>query len=220
MEASTEGRGKAMPLRRLLTSRGAAIVTLVLAATAGCGGQPVSSTAPSAPAVEAAPPSEYEPVAAPGVESCADLPFTGGGTGSGDRLPEWTLPCLVAGPPVDLARLGGKPVLINLWATWCGPCREEMPILQNAHIRHRDKIAFLGVDTKDSPERAAAFLQEVGATYPQVVDLDGRLLVEHLRVPGLPVTVVLDAEGEVIKKHVGAFTEESLDTLIREVTGG
>lgn len=85
-------------------------------------------------------------------------------------------------------------------------------------MRHRDKIAFLGVDTKDNPQQAAAFLQQVGATYPQVVDLEGRLLVEHLRVPGLPVTVVLDPEGEVIQKHVGAFSEESLDSLIREVT--
>ena len=207
-----------MLLRRLLTTRGAVVVTLLLAATAGCGDQSVPTTPPSAPAAEATPPSEYEPVAAPGVDSCAELPYRGSGTGDANRLPEWSLPCLVSGPSVDLARLGGKPVLINLWATWCGPCREEMPILQNAHMRHRDKIAFLGVDTKDNPQQAAAFLQEVGATYPQVVDLEGRLLVEHLRVPGLPVTVVLDPEGEVIKKHVGAFSEESLDSLIREVT--
>jgi cytochrome c biogenesis protein CcmG/thiol:disulfide interchange protein DsbE len=207
-----------MPLRWLLTTRGAVVVAVLLGAATGCGNQSVPTTAPSAPAVEGTPSSEYEPVAAPGVDSCAALPFRESGAGGENRLPEWRLPCLVSGPPVDLARLGGKPVLINLWATWCGPCREEMPILQNAHIRHRDKIAFLGVDTKDSPQRAAAFLGEVGATYPQVVDLDGRLLVEHLRVPGLPVTVVLDSDGEVIKKHVGAFTEESLEALIREVT--
>jgi cytochrome c biogenesis protein CcmG/thiol:disulfide interchange protein DsbE len=208
-----------MPLRRLVSKRGAVVVMLLLAATTGCGHQSAPTTAPSAPAEEGIPPSEYEPVAAPGVDSCAELPFRESDAGGENRLPEWKLPCLVSGPSVDLARLGGKPVLINLWATWCGPCREEMPILQNAHISHRDKIAFLGVDTKDNPQRAAAFLEEVGATYPQVVDLDGRLLVEHLRIPGLPVTVVLDSEGEVIKKHVGAFTEESLEALIREVTG-
>jgi cytochrome c biogenesis protein CcmG/thiol:disulfide interchange protein DsbE len=208
-----------MPARWSRTTRGAVIVTLISVATAGCGNHSVPTSAASAPAVDATSPSEYEPVAAPGVDSCTKLPFRDSGAGGANHLPEWRLPCLVSGPPVNLARLGGKPVLINLWATWCGPCREEMPILQNAHISHRDEIAFLGIDTKDNPERAAAFLEEVGATYPQVVDLDGRLLVEHLRVPGLPVTVVLDSDGEVIKKHVGAFTEESLDSLIREVTG-
>lgn len=207
-----------MPLRRWLTTRGAVVVTLLLAATTGCAEQPAPTTAASTPPVEVSAPSDYEPVVAPGVDSCAELPLRESVAGRADRLPEWSLPCLVRGPSVDLARLGGKPVLINLWATWCGPCREEMPILQAAHVEHREEIAFLGVDTKDSPQRAAAFLEEVGATYPQVVDLYGRLLVEHLRVPGLPVTVVLDSEGQVIKKHVGAFTEESLESLIREVT--
>lgn len=210
-----------MGLRRLVAARGAVVVSVLLAATVGCAGQSVptsGASAPSTPELEATSPMEYQPVAAPGVDSCRDLPLRTGGTADGNRLPQLKLPCLVSGPPVNLADLGGKPVLINLWATWCGPCREEMPILQDAHIEHGDKIAFLGVDTKDNPEAAAAFLEEVGVTYPQVVDLDGRLLVEHLRVPGLPVTVVLDSEGKVIKKHVGAFTVESLDTLIREVT--
>lgn len=210
-----------MPLRRLLAARGAAVISVVLAATAGCAGQsaPTSGpSAPSAPALEASRSSEYQPIEVAGIESCAELPSRGGGIARANGLPELELPCLVSGPAVNLADLGGKPVLINLWATWCGPCREEMPILQDAHVRYGDEIAFLGVDTKDNPERAAAFLQELGVTYPQAVDLDGRLLVEHLRVPGLPVTVVLDPEGKIIKKHVGAFTEESLDALVREVT--
>lgn len=211
-----------MPLRRVLAGRESAVVSVLLAATVGCAGQSLPASGPSAPSTpgrDASQPSEYQPVAAPGVDSCAELPLRTGGTTDGNRLPELELPCLVSGRAVNLADLGGKPVLINLWATWCGPCREEMPILQDAYIQHGEKIAFLGVDTKDNPEAAAAFLEEVGATYPQVVDLDGRLLVEHLRVPGLPVTVVVDSEGKVIKKHVGAFTAESLDALVREVTG-
>lgn len=211
-----------MPVRRLLPIRraGAVVVTVLLAASSACAAEPPGSSAPTPAALEASPPSEYQPVDAPGVDSCRHLPTAGARTGEGDQLPALELPCLVPGPALNLADLGGKPVLINLWATWCGPCREEMPILQAAHVRHGENIALLGVDTKDNPERAAAFLQEVGVTYPQVVDLDGRLLSEHLRVPGLPVTVVLDAEGGVVKKHVGPFTEQSLDALIREVTGG
>lgn len=199
------------------SSRAAVIAALLVTASAGCAGQSAPNVAPE-PEVRSS--GTYQPVVDAGVDSCGDLPSGGAGRGTGDRLPDLELPCLVPDPAVNLADLGGKPVLVNLWATWCGPCREEMPILQAAHTRHGDKIAFLGVDTKDSPERAASFLKEVGATYPQVVDLDGRLLSEHLRIPGLPVTVVVDAEGEVVKKHVGPFTEESLNALIREVAGG
>jgi cytochrome c biogenesis protein CcmG/thiol:disulfide interchange protein DsbE len=203
-------------LRRWLVGRGAVIWPLLLIAATGCAGEPDPRTAPAG---ETSPPGGHRPVDVAGVDSCAELPTHAGGTVDGDRLPQLDLPCLVAGPDVDMAGLGGKPVLINLWATWCGPCREEMPILQDAHVEYGDEIAFLGVDTKDNPERAAAFLQEVGVTYPHVVDLDGRLLSEHLRVPGLPVTVVVDADGEIVEKHVGPFTEESLEELVREVTG-
>jgi cytochrome c biogenesis protein CcmG/thiol:disulfide interchange protein DsbE len=204
-------------LRRLIGGRGAVIWALLLVTASGCAG---GSPPTSAPAPNVSPAPAYQPVDVAGVDSCDELPVATAGMADGDRLPELKLPCLVPGPEVNLADLGGKPVLINLWATWCGPCREEMPILQDAHARHGDQVAFLGVDTKDNPERAGSFLQEVGVTYPQLVDLDGRLLSEHLRVPGLPVTVVVDAEGQVVKKHVGPFTEESLDALIREVTDG
>lgn len=205
------------PALRALASRAAVTVPLILAITAGCAGQPAPTTAPEPGARSSG---DYQPVEAAGVDSCAELPTGPASAGEGDRLPELELPCLVPGPAVNLAELGGKPVLLNLWATWCGPCREEMPILQDAHTKHGDKIAFLGVDTKDNPERAASFLQEVGVTYAQLVDLDGQLLSQHLRVPGLPVTVVIDADGDVVKKHVGPFTEESLEELVREVAGG
>jgi cytochrome c biogenesis protein CcmG/thiol:disulfide interchange protein DsbE len=206
-----------MDVRRSRTTLRAVIVLLLLAATSGCAGEPPSTITTGGPASEASTAAEYQPVRARGVQSCSELSMIQGATGGDQGLPALKLPCLVPGPPVNLARLGGKPVLINLWATWCGPCREEMPILQSAHVRHGDRIEFLGIDTKDNPEIAATFLQEVGVTYPQVVDLDGRLLVEHLRLPGLPVTVVLDSDGKVFKTHVGAFSEESLDSLIHEL---
>jgi cytochrome c biogenesis protein CcmG/thiol:disulfide interchange protein DsbE len=204
-------------LRRLMVGRGAVVWALLLATAAGCARGPAPT---SAPAADVSPAPVYQPVDVAGVDSCDELPTGTSGMTDGDRLPELRLPCLVPGPEVNLADLGGKPVLINLWATWCGPCREEMPILQDAHTRYGDEVAFLGLDTKDDPERAGSFLEDVGVTYPQLVDLDGRLLSEHHRVPGLPVTVVVDADGRVVKKHVGPFTEESLDALIREVVDG
>ncbi|GAB3668680.1 hypothetical protein GCM10027596_39850 [Nocardioides korecus] len=117
---------------------------------------------------------------------------------------------------MDLSRLHGKPVLVNLWASWCGPCRKEMPILQAAHTRDGQRVQFIGVDTADGAEVAAAFLTKVGVTYPQLSDIDATL-VKHLRIPGLPVTVVIGADGAVVERHIGAFAARDLDSLLDRV---
>lgn len=161
------------------------------------------------------------PIEARGVESCAKLPTTRAHSRpDGERLPKLVLPCLTDGPSVNLVRLGGRPVIVNLWASWCGPCRDEMPIMQDAYERYGEQVGFMGVNTKDDVRSAAAFLEDVGVTYPEVVDLDGRLL-GHLRSPGLPVTVVLDSSGAVANLHVGPLTAKSLRDLVEPVlTGG
>lgn len=72
-----------------------------------------------------------------------------------------------AGPAASPSRSATcRPVLVNLWATWCGPCREEMPRLQAAYERFGDRVAFVGVDTQDDPQAAGEFLDEVGLTWP------------------------------------------------------
>lgn len=86
-------------------------------------------------------------------------------------------------------------------------------MLQSAFAGYDGAVQFLGVVTKDNPERAGSFLQEIGVTYPQVVDPAGALLA-HLRIAGLPVTVVLDAEGGVVGKVVGPVDEERLKQLL------
>lgn len=154
------------------------------------------------------------PVVAKDVESCVRLPTEQpGARKNGDRLPRRTLPCLVAGPAVELSELGGRPVVINLWATWCRPCRDEMPVLQDAQRRYGNRVEFLGVNTKDDPTRAGLLLQEMGITYPQVVDFEGDLLA-YTRVPGLPVTLVLHSDGRIAGRHVGALNRKRLDALI------
>jgi thiol-disulfide isomerase/thioredoxin len=158
----------------------------------------------------------HTPTAVPGVASCAELPQQPPDGAEIDRLPQLRLPCLTPGPDVDLSALGGRPVLVNLWASWCGPCREEMPVLQAPYERYGGDVQFLGVDTKDATEPAAAFLAEVGVTYPQVVDLEGDVLA-HLRLPGLPVTVLLDAEGRVVDQHIGALNTASMEDLLGTV---
>ncbi len=160
---------------------------------------------------------EQTAIAVPGVASCAELPQRASADGiATDRLPPLQLPCLTPGPSIDLSGLSGGPVIVNLWASWCGPCREEMPVLQAAHERYGERVQFLGVDTKDTTDSAADFLGVVGVTYPQVADADGELL-NHLGLPGLPVTVALDPDGRVVDTHVGQLDTESIDDLITSV---
>ena len=176
---------------------------------AGCTpGAPAVVDSPASPGpgvlpVESAPP-------------CEELPPRSLSSG-GEALPSLTFPCLGPGPEVSLDRLAGRPTLVNLWATWCGPCREEMPLLQDAHVRHGQDVRFLGVDTQDDPQAAAAFLSDLGISYPHAVDAHAELLRE-LGVRGLPVTLAVDADGHVVDRRVGQLTPEELQELIETLS--
>lgn len=159
---------------------------------------------------------EALPIAVDGLEDCQrlqqDITDAGGGVDNGDLLPSLALPCLNQEIEVALGQLRDQPVLINLWASWCGPCRQEMPLLAEAAKRNK-AVRFLGVNTRDDPSMAADFLPEVGVTYPQVVDVDGELL-GTTRVRGLPVTLAVDAEGRIVDRVIGEVSAEELGRLL------
>lgn len=159
-----------------------------------------------------------DPVRVPGVESCRRVSRLVVPAPSDPQpdLPSKRLPCLTQGPSVDLSLVRGKPVLVNLWASWCGPCRKEMPILQAAYTRFGQRVQFVGVDTSDGADAAAGFLTKVGVTYPQLADSDAALL-KHLRIPGLPVTVIIGTDGSVVERHIGAFETRDLTDLLNRV---
>ncbi len=137
-----------------------------------------------------------------------------GATASGPEvLPPLTLACLGPGPDVALDQLTGRPALVSLWATWCLPCREEIPLLQDAFERYGEQVRFLGVDTQDSPEAAASFVTDLQIGYPLVLDPDGALLTE-LGVRGLPVTLGLGADGRIAARVVGQLDAPELQQLI------
>ena len=184
----------------------AAVVIAGCATDPDAGGTGAEQTAPDQTAIEVQ-----------GVPSCAELPqLASSGETTSDRLPPLRLSCLTPGPTIDLAALSGRPVLVNLWASWCGPCREEMPVLQAAHERYGEQVQFLGVDSKDITEAGAALLDDLDITYPQVIDAEGELL-NHLGVPGLPVTILLDDVGGIAATHVGPLDEESIEELLANV---
>jgi len=159
-----------------------------------------------------------EQVDVPGVQSCRILAQMQSATPepSDSRIESPRLACLTPGPSVDLDRLRGKPVLVNLWASWCAPCRKEMPVLLDADERFGDRVQFVGVDTQDAASPAAEFLQDFGVNYPQLADPDAELL-KQLRIPGLPVTLILGPDGTVLDKHIGAFEGTTLEDLLEEV---
>jgi thiol-disulfide isomerase/thioredoxin len=128
-----------------------------------------------------------------GVADCAPGDATDGG------LPDLTLPCLGGGPDVDLASLQG-PMIVNLWASWCGPCRKEMPVLQAFHEQYGDQVPVLGIDYQD-PQPAAALdlAKKSGVTYPLLADPGGDLNANDPLpvIRGLPYLLFLDADGEL-----------------------
>jgi len=162
-------------------------------------------------------PPPVEPVEVAGLTRCVGLEGETTGEGVGDRLPQLELPCLNERRRVDVSRLAG-PAVVNLWASWCGPCRKEMPMLADA-ARANPDVRFVGISTQDNPQAAADFLTRTGVTYPQLVDVDGLVLADT-RVPGLPVTLALDAEGRVVERVIGEVSDEELATLLDALAQG
>lgn len=132
-------------------------------------------------------------------------------------LPDVTLPCLGEGPDIRLADLRG-PLLINIWAQWCGPCRDEAPYL--AELAKSTKVQLIGVDYADPrQDQAVKFAVEHGLAYPHLSDPD-KQLAKPLRIPGPPMTVFVTAKGEIAYSHVGPFrSQEQLDRLVKEKLG-
>ena len=187
----------------MTSPRVAAAALVAVLALSGCG-----AAAPSA--------DDAEPtaVAAPGdVAGCESFAADGEAVTDGDTLPALSLPCLVPGEDVALDDLGDRPVLVNLWASWCGPCREEMPRLQEAYERDGDRVGFLGVNTEDTPSAAASLLADLFVTYASVVDREKQLLTE-LGAPGLPVTLAVTADGRILDRQIGQASAERLDELV------
>jgi cytochrome c biogenesis protein CcmG/thiol:disulfide interchange protein DsbE len=147
------------------------------------------------------------------------LLLTGGHKGTrvatvGAPAPAIDLPDVRSGRArVVLAELRGRPVLVNFWATWCTPCRQEMPLLDAADKRLGGKVAIVGVDVKDNRAEAVRFLAERGITYPSAYDPDASLR-RPFEFLGLPVTVLVGRDGRVVDRVTGAVSRSRLDGLL------
>ncbi len=157
--------------------------------------------------------------------ACGGAP-TGAPSGSvvtiGSPLIGQPAPALVGetldGGGFDLAAERGKPVLVNFWASWCGPCREEFPLLEEAAARHADEgLVVVGALFKDDAEPARAFVEEQGATWPTVTDPE-RAIGPAWKVIAPPQTFFVDREGIIREVQVGQVRDAAeLDRLLASI---
>jgi thiol-disulfide isomerase/thioredoxin len=185
--------------------RGAGIVPAVVVVTAVLSGCTAEPNDPDSP-----------PTAESVLQACpeqADEPAAAGGA-----LPALSFAC-PGGGELDLARAPGTPTLVNLWGSWCGPCREELPLLQELADGAGDRVRVLGVISKDGVPQAESFAADAGVTFPSAFDGEGELMAD-LGLNGLPYTAFLDADGRLVHSELGPVaSEDELRGLVAEHLG-
>jgi len=155
--------------------------------------------------------------------STPDIPDLAGDLGlgiqNGEAAPDFSID-LIAGGSFRLSDHladDGRPVILNLWASWCGPCRAEMPAFDSASQTHTD-VYFLGVAVEDDPSSARAFAEEIGVSYDLAID-DAERVGRRYPSPGLPATFFISSAGEIVRTIFGQVDEDQIAQLITESFG-
>ncbi|MGV9977304.1 TlpA family protein disulfide reductase [Micromonospora wenchangensis] len=196
----------------------AALLVPVLLALAGCTAT-TGGEGPAAGPTRAARPSPFA--------DCATLTTTPGSTpaptgsaiaDTGGPLPELVLSCFTGGAPVALRDIHG-PAVINVWASWCPPCRKELPAFQRLSVRAAGQLQVIGVNSRDSRDGAQAVGEDFGIRFPVLFD-QGEALQRELRRTAVPLTLLVDAQGRI--RHTdtsGALDDARLADLVRRHLG-
>ena len=180
---------------------------LALLTTAGCLGGSKNFTTATGSVAQAAQASDLSG----GTPARRDV-----GPRVGNVAPDFALKGL-DGNVVRLSDLRGKPVLINFWATWCPPCKEEMPTLQAAYQKYRDQgTVFLGVDLKEDAGTIQDFVQKNGYRWTFLLDPEARVSTAY-QVSAIPTTYFIDGEGIVRDSHLGAISPATLETKLAKI---
>ncbi|MYD28514.1 MAG: redoxin domain-containing protein [Dehalococcoidia bacterium] len=121
------------------------------------------------------------------------------------------------GSAAELTDFRGQYVLLNFWASWCGPCRGETPALQAFFEDRSPGLVVVGVNQQETAETAGAFTEQFDVTYPIVLDADGQVSGAYRVSTGLPVSFLIDPEGVIQRVHLGALTDSDLAELAAEL---
>ena len=131
---------------------------------------------------------------------------------------ELDLPTLDGAGRVRSQDLRGTPLVVNFWASWCGPCRREMPALVSAAKRFDGDVRFVGVNNEDNREDATEFAASAGATYPSGFDPQGEV-ARRIGLRGMPTTLFVDANGRILEQRTGELTDATLAKTIDRLFG-
>ena len=145
-------------------------------------------------------------------------PVTGesGATRVGKVAPDFKMP-LIRGGDFAMADYIGRPIIVNFWASWCPPCRDESPGFERTWQRYADdNVLFVGIDIQDTLEDGLAYVESFDLTYPNGIDVDGKITVDY-GVIGLPVTFFIGTDGVVKGRWVGALPEANLVSWIEDL---
>ena len=140
---------------------------------------------------------------------------------SANAAPDFTVYDL-DGNPVKLSDFRGKPVILNFWASWCGPCKAEMPDLEAAYLEYGDEIRFLTVNLTDgrseTVESASAYITQQGYTFPVYYDTKAECAYTY-GVTGIPMTLFIDKNGDLVSGKNGMISQEDLQRRILTILG-
>jgi peroxiredoxin len=137
------------------------------------------------------------------------------GISIGKTAPDFELQSL-EGESVKLSDFSGKNVVLNFWASWCPPCREEMPEFQVIYAENQEKLVFIGVNLQESRENAESFVEKLGITFPILLDPDAQVK-EMYNVFTQPVTYFIDSNGKIVDKKFGPLTSEEINEKIAKM---
>jgi cytochrome c biogenesis protein CcmG/thiol:disulfide interchange protein DsbE len=139
----------------------------------------------------------------------------GGSDGADARLPDVEVETLRGGQAFRLDDLEG-PAVVNLWATWCAPCKRELPEFEAVHRSLAGEVTFVGVNIGDDGDEAADYLDDLGITYDQYLDVDSELTAA-LKTASLPVTLIVDDDGRIALRHLGPLDQDDLIEALDQV---
>jgi cytochrome c biogenesis protein CcmG/thiol:disulfide interchange protein DsbE len=135
----------------------------------------------------------------------------------GKPAPAFTLSRLDGGAPLSLSQYAGRAVVLNFWASWCIPCKQENPALVRAYERYRTSdVVIIGILYQDSTDSGRAYVRDLGVLWPTVADEDGRVSLSY-GVFGIPETYFIGADGVIAGRHIGPIDEQTLTTGIEAI---
>ncbi len=166
-------------------------------------------------------PEEAGKTAAPAASAQPTATVSASPTPAAELAPDFTV-TNASGEEVSLSDNFGKPIIVNFWATWCGPCREELPYFNAASQKYGDSVTFMMVNltdgSRDTEEGVKAFIEKQGYAFPVYFDLE-LMAADAYGIRSIPTTVIIDESGAIVDMHLGTLSEAQVQSMVDMLLG-